>query len=792
MYRLTCFELDKVWRKRSFLLSVAVLLAINIFLLWYTNLPNNETPPLSAYKAVEKDLQHLSEAEKKSFIEDLYEDSKGVMLVNDILNMQNSATDMGKELGKKTMAENPGVFEKYYKTFTSGKYLKYTDSLEQEMSLIKEIYEESEKVSSYGKFLKDIKDRKKTLESVSVFQAADQNSFSARNITKEAADYQDLSAIKTEFYPSKGLTSAVSAQATDLLLLLLLFLFAGTLIYEEKEKKLFLITRVTPAGREKSIIAKLTALLIQCFAMTFLFYGVNVIFFSASAGVGNLLRSLQSVAPYMGSDLQISLLAYLLLTVVTKAILLFSLGAFLVFIAIIGKQSFLPYLAGTGLLAISSLLYLFVPASSSVNWLKYLNPIGLLQTDTIYGGYLNFNLFGYPLSRLLTSWVILGLYAAYSCFLAVKAFLTSRSLEISKLRLPTLRSFHPHVNLCRHEGYKIFIMNRALLILLTFAILFGYQHLSKTYTLTPAETYYQNIMTELSGDLTEEKTSLIEQERKRYEEAFAKIKSIDEMVAKGKISMEEGENIKSPYYSETAFYPSFQRVLQQYDYVVDSGGKFVYDTGYLLIFGLSQSSRSPDLILFTVCIIFAFSALFSMEYRDKSWNLLAATRRGKRDIYKSKLLLAMAATTAVFASGWVCQIIQVARSCPLREITSSTMALAQLREMKLDMPLAVLLLLMALLQILSLFAVLMVTVCLSDRLKNHIQTLSVSVLLLIVPLILNEMGLTFGKWVSLLPLYDCVNSVLINHGLAINAGYLAAAAVLLAGGILTLRKSASK
>ena len=51
---------------------------------------------------------------KKSFIEDLYEDSKGVMLVNDILNMQNSATEMGKELGKKTMAENPGVFEKYY------------------------------------------------------------------------------------------------------------------------------------------------------------------------------------------------------------------------------------------------------------------------------------------------------------------------------------------------------------------------------------------------------------------------------------------------------------------------------------------------------------------------------------------------------------------------------------------------------------------------------------------------------------------------------------------------------
>ena len=59
---------------------------------------------------------------------------------------------------------------------------------------------------------------------------------------------------------------------------------------------------------------------------------------------------------------------------------------------------------------------------------------------------------------------------------------------------------------------------------------------------------------------------------------------------------------------------------------------------------------------------------------------------------------------------------------------------------------------MALLQILSLFAVLMVTVCLSDRLKTIFRRCLFPVLLLIVPLILNEMGLTFGKWVSLLPL----------------------------------------
>ena len=45
MFRLTGFELGKIWGRRSFFVGICVLLLINGFLLWYTNLTDGERPP---------------------------------------------------------------------------------------------------------------------------------------------------------------------------------------------------------------------------------------------------------------------------------------------------------------------------------------------------------------------------------------------------------------------------------------------------------------------------------------------------------------------------------------------------------------------------------------------------------------------------------------------------------------------------------------------------------------------------------------------------------------------------
>ena len=52
MFRLIYFELKKIWCKRSFIFSICLLLMINIFFLWYTNLENEKRPSLSSLQNV--------------------------------------------------------------------------------------------------------------------------------------------------------------------------------------------------------------------------------------------------------------------------------------------------------------------------------------------------------------------------------------------------------------------------------------------------------------------------------------------------------------------------------------------------------------------------------------------------------------------------------------------------------------------------------------------------------------------------------------------------------------------
>ncbi|WP_040197115.1 ABC transporter permease [Candidatus Soleaferrea massiliensis] len=781
MNKLTFFELHKIWRRRSFLLAVAAMLAVNIFILWYSGLSDGTTPQPGSYKALGSELERMSESEKQRCVEQLYQDIQGVRLVRDVLNARAASDDAGKAAAQQMMAEQPGVFERYYDSYMDGSYLKYTGTLEQEAALITEVYEEAQRVFSYDAYLKDIQTRKETMLGISIFSSGETDAFSERNIEREAADYAGLGGVHTSFYPSKGVVSATQSAATDLLLLLSVFLFASSLIFEEKEKKLFYITRASLRGRTGSILAKLSALAVHCFAAAVLFYGANLLFFAGTAGIGDLFRSIQSVSPLIESNLPITVLSYLLLTVATKAAALFAFGAFLMLAAILAKHSFAPYLAGLLLLGLCLALYLFVPSYSSANWLKFLNFFGLMKTENLYGSYLNFNFFGYPVSRLLMSWIALGGYLLAGCLLSVFSFLKCRNLGLSALRLPFSIRFKEHGSLYRHEGYKILIMNRALIILLLFSVLLGYQHLSKTYVLTPAETYYQDVMLQLEGKLTPKKEERIAAENHKYEEAFSQIDRIDALVASGEIDEQTGESMKAPYYSETAFYPSFQRVLRQYEYVKGSDGTFIYDTGYLLLFGMTDNGSLMDFVLLTACVILAFSAVFSMEYQKKSWNLLASTAQGKRRIVRCKIVISLAAAFAVSLVLWICRVAQILRCCPMNQFTASTRSLPGYQEMGLNLPIVLWVVLMFAMQLLTIAVITLIVLFLSDRLKNHLQALFSSMLVLLVPVVLYSMGLDFAWWCSLLPVFNMASGIITAHGVPVVLGYSAAGVLLLAG-----------
>lgn len=753
MLRLIPFEFSKIWRKRSFLLSMCVLLLIHLFLLWYTSLPNEQIPPLSAYKQLQTELSGKSEDEKERYIAGLKETIDGVCFVRDILGMQSFDNEMGSILAQQELQSHPGVFEKYYDLYQSGKYLQFTDSLEREQTFIEEIHGEQQKVSGYGEYLRSIQESKDTLGGISIFGGQSGDTYSSRNLQKSAADYAGLTDSHIHFTPSKGLTSAMQGIWMDLLLVLGMMLFVGSLITEEKDKKLFFITRSTRHGVLHSMAAKLAALLIHCTLLTVLFYTVSILFFGINAGWFDPGASLQSIAAYTESCLPISILGYILLSVLVKALVLFGIGAVLTVFCIGSGIAVLPFLAGAGIIGISALLYYLIPAGSVFAVCKYLSPVGLMKTENLYGGYLNFNLFGYPVSRLSLSIGLMLLICAAGAFGSLLLFCRMQSFEVKKLRLPLSMPFHPHVSILRHESYKILITGRALLILLVFAVLLTYRSLDRAYTPSVGEQYYQNIMTELEGELTDEKESIVLSEKARYEEALAKIEQIDGMVSAGSLSDDTADALKNQANMTLAFYPAFQRVEAQYERIKTDGGRFVYDTGYLYLFGVLEDVFPVHFLLLSVGIIIALSGAISMEYQTGSLFLVSATKAGKRKILLHKALIGVLMAAVLTVVPILCRLYRICAVYPMHSLVAAIRDIPHFSDFIVPMPILCFIFLFVLFQILSVVLVALITMAISVWRKNQAQTIFFALLILAVPMLLKLLGFEIAKWFSLYPLY---------------------------------------
>lgn len=753
MFRLILFELAKIWKKRSFILSVCVLLAVNLFLLWYVHLPDDATPPLSAYKAFQEDIASMSEEEKAGYITGLKEKMDGIRLVRDVRNMQAMGSDMGDELAQQKMDANPGVFEQYSDLYKNGDYLLYTDDLTLEGNFVDELYEEFVRVSGYENYLSEIQENKNGMMGISVFSQNDTDSFSSRNIAKSAADYEKLDHVKICWQSAKGITSAMENDITDILMFLGVMLFVGGLITEEKEKGLFFITRSTRRGITASMAGKLLALLVHCMAVAAFMICANLAFFAVTAGIGPLTVSIQSIAPYMESSLPISVWGYIVLSVFTKAMVLFVFGAVLAGTALCGGKSFSPYLTGIGLLVISELLYILVPASFAGNSCKYLNFAGLMKTGQLYGAYLNLNIGGHPISRLTLSWIAVSAAAVGAAAACLYCFCRGKHLVLKKTSGFRALPFRFHDSLLRHEAYKMLVMNRGIFILLCFVLLAGANDLSRQYHLSAQENYYQEMMLRLEGELNDRKEELVLSEKERFDEAEKKLEQIDAMTESGELDSAAGEAMKSEWEAVLAFYPVFSRIWQQYEQVSAEGGEFVYDTGYLYLFGMQDDSYLTELLLLSVCMVLAFYNSISMEYSRGTWFLLGTTKYGRKKIISRKVRICLICSSVMAVLPWIFRIISISSSFPMHGLQNPVQSIPAFSGWGIEMPIVCFAAFLLLSQILAVMIVSLVMIGISEWRKNDLQALFFGLLVLVIPLVLKWMGLDFAGWISVYPVY---------------------------------------
>lgn len=764
MLRLIPFELGKIWRKKSFLALTAVLLIVNAFMLWYLNEPRDEySPQLSAYKAVSRDLSGLSDEEKRTFLSEKKTLLSNIQLVEDYIIIQKNianytdAADIEKrKLLEKNLEGLSENYEKYRGAYDSGEYLCYTSSLRAEQQLIEEISDEFAVVSGYDEYIKSIEQNKNRLSGISIFQQSgvNKNSFSARNIEKSWLDHKDLNSENIRFVPSRGIKLASRNMITDLFLLLSIMLFVGSLITEEKEKGLFYVTRATKNGIVKCIGAKLAALLIQSAAIVLLLYGTNFIFAEFTAGTGDLGAALQSVSAFQESSLSITLGEFFLLVFFTKTLLLFTFGAALTAISIVSSRSFVPQLCGVGFLGISYIAFRFIPAYSKFNTIKYLSFWGIFDPKYIFCEYLNFNIGDHPVSRTLCAVTVCAVLFFAVTALCVLLFAKGRSLEVRRIRIALPFPFKPFKSLLVHESGKILFTSKAVVVLLIFGFLLGYNGLQRSYYPTVGEQYYAELMHRLEGSLDNEKEQYILSEKARYENAFAQIELIDQMQNSDEIDSFTASSLRTVWEAQTVLYPYFERVEERYDFIKENGGEFVYETGYSLLFGKIGGGYLTDMLLQILCAVFAFSNVMSMENKNNSWNLLSATAKGKREIIVYKIIFCGITSAVIGALPWIFRTVSITKTFTLNLAGTSVQNLPMYAEFPISIPIRMFIVFAVCLQIISIMIAAAVVLAFSYKFKSNAAAIFGGLLVLAVPPALAVMGMDAAKWFSVYPIYD--------------------------------------
>lgn len=747
--RLWLAELHKVWGGRLFPLLLAVLAAANLLLLWLGTRPTGQQPPAEAWRAVGAELSGRSMEEKGALLHARLEEAESLLRIGQYyqqLAWGGYDTDTYR-------AEHAGMFEQYEQEYLDKSYHVYTDDVAGDYRLFRQLVDEYETVEAYPEFLADVGEKAQQLAGISIFQN-DKTGYDLKNIQKTAAVYAGLAETEIDYYPQKGLYTALSYAFTDLVLLAGMLLLALLLVRQERDGGLLALVRCTPGGRLRTALAKLAAFAVSLLAVLALLYGVNLAYCGAAFGLGPLARSIQSVPALMRCTMQITVGQYLCRFLLAKWAGAFVMGLWVMLAALAARRAAFGWLAALCLPLGMYGVRAAIPATSHWNVVKYANLASLLQTNELLGSYRNLFWFGCPVGLSLVEWTAAVLYGAALaggfclCF-ACAALLPA---PVRGLRLFARPRRTRATGVWREESRKLYLMGGAAVFLAAFFAFGVWQGVAAESYIDADEIYYAYYMRQISGPYTAESRDLLLAAREEFEPMLAAQRAVA-----------EGELPPEALYAYTALqqkYAVYQRVVhEKLGWLKEHPGTWlVYESGYERLFGLNGAagvrSDTQDALLAGLMAALCFSGLFAMERRGGMVTVLRATPLGRGRTVRAKLLVSCIAAVLIALGGCLPHLWQVLRDYGLPCLLAPARSIPAFAAMPASLTLSDLLLFWLLCRIAACLWMASLTLALSERLGNLLPALFFSAVGWCLPALLGLSGMKNGiQWLGAYPLF---------------------------------------
>lgn len=745
-------ELRKVWGNRVFPMLLAVLVAANLLLLWMGTRPTANQPPVAAYRAVGADLAALGSdmTAKGDFLHSKLNDTESLLRLE---NYFRDSAYSNSVIQQNYREENADLFDQYEQMYRDKSYTLYTDNLTMEYRLFTQLVNEYDTVAGYTDFLDSVQTKASQLAGISIFQN-DETGYDLKNIEVTAKVYAGLGETAIDYYPQKGLYTAISYAFTDLILLASMLVLALLLVRQERDSGLLSLVRSLPGGRLQTALAKLGAFALSLLAVLALLYGVNLAYCAATFGLGPLTRTIQSVPALMRCTMQITVGQYLFRFLLAKWAGAFVMGLWVMLAALVARRAAAGWAA-----ALVGPLVMFgiraaIPATSRLNVIKYANLASLLQTNELLGNYRNLYWFGSPIGLPLVEWTAAVLYGGVLVFAFCWVFARAQLLPAAKRGfLLGLRHKTHATSIYKEEARKLFLLNGAAVVLVAFIGFCIYQGVTAESYIGADEIYYAYYMNHISGPFTQESYDWLEEQG----EEFAPMLEAQRQVAAGTLS----SDALLAFSALQQKYNVYTQIINQninYYLKEHPGAWLVYESGYKELFGFTGDADVQDTLLAGLACSLCFSGLFAMERRGGMETVLCVTPLGRKRTVRAKLLMSGAVAFVIAAGSCLPHLIQVLRDYGLPVLFAPAMSISEFESLPMFVTLSDVLLFWFLCRIAACLCMAAITLTLGRLFGNLLPALFVSAVGYCLPALLSLSGMEGGiEWLGFWPLFHAAN-----------------------------------
>ena len=519
----------------------------------------------------------------------------------------------------------------------------FTGDIFCETELFEVVQRELDHAEHYEDFLDQIDDNARKMGEITIFSSG--NPYDSKIIAQTPAAYAPLRGrtLKAEF--SDGLTAALTNPLTAVFLWMLAVIFGVGITSEDLEKETVGMIRSTKFGRSYLTTARLFVAFSFSVLISGLMLFVSLTVNGVQWGLGDLLRTLQSVPYFYKSTLSITVLGYLFFTWGLSCLSAFL--ASLLAMVLTGKlrQGVPVYVAAALIFGGEYALYLLIPINSYLNPLKYLNLAALGNHFKVISDFQNLNAFGEPV-ELLSSILIAG--AVLLAVLLLAVYRQGNSVKAVSITLPRIFRFQGR-GLFLQESYKLLLMNKSAIALLALGAIVLWSAVNYTPNYDIDDLQYRSYIQAVEGKTGQTALDYIAGEEAYYQSIRDTWNQAEEQYGKGEIDEETHFQIVTASQNALKNEGKFQRFRQDILSLREKGiDTILYKTGFQRLIGpTAHDSNSLLHLLALAFLAVTLSPIYAADHSSGASVLIRSTKNGRERLRVSKLLLASLLGVAV-------------------------------------------------------------------------------------------------------------------------------------------------